>query len=313
MTNVNKTDVKDTESKFRVYAKGYVSEDKKQDEWYVNIYPIETLPNESGDLRANTEEQAQTTDVDGNKSDTTVKKGKNITARWLGLSQSGRVTPPNVCKGEEVYIYNFAGTDKYYWDTIATEFDRRKLEKIMWAINGTPKIGNTDFKNMYYFTMDTFNSMVRLHTSNANQEHCTYDLTFDTKNGITTLEDSKGNYIQLHSANNEVNIKTNAKVNTQTKDTNMNSSQNLTVSTGQATKMSSNTTNINSSSTTALKSSGCTITSNGIELYTTLMELCDALTSWLGTDDYKGSTVRNQGSFDSKVNSIKSKFSTMKG
>ena len=52
-----------------------------------------------------------------------------LTCRWLPMSNSNRVTPPDVRRNEEVLIYRFADTEYYFWTTLSNN-TIRKLEEI---------------------------------------------------------------------------------------------------------------------------------------------------------------------------------------
>ena len=118
------------ESKLKLYAIGYIAKDIEEDSMYVDIFPAETLNTYSGELNDQTVVNTTTTDIEGNVMSIAVDKSRLITAKWLPLNQSNRVTPPNVCKGETVIIYNYAGTDDYFWNTMYAEPDLRKREKV---------------------------------------------------------------------------------------------------------------------------------------------------------------------------------------
>ena len=106
------------ESLLKIYAIGYVAKDIEEDSMYVDIYPAESLNTHTGELNEENIVHTTTKDVEGKVISINIDKSRLLTAKWIPINQSNRVTPPNVCKGETVLIYNYAGTDKYFWSTM---------------------------------------------------------------------------------------------------------------------------------------------------------------------------------------------------
>lgn len=200
-------------SKFNLYSVGYVAKDKIEDSWDVDVYPIEHVPTVTGDPNEQIVLNNITKNINNESLSINVDKSRIITAKWLPISNSNRVTPPDVCKGETVLVYNFAGTDEYFWNTLYAEPDLRKKEKVTYFFSNKTAINDPDYLNKgYYLTVDTFNKYVKLHTADNDGELTTYDIDIDTANGILSLQDGKGNKLELNSDSDTMTIDLNHKL-----------------------------------------------------------------------------------------------------
>lgn len=177
------------------FSLGVVAEDKLENDWEIDIYPIEILPNVSGKPMEDDEISGSVTDSnDGNYSVSTQRK-KIIRARWLPIFGWGNlVTPPCVRKGEEVLILNFGGTPEYYWTLVKLDMNLRKREKWTMFMTNRENIGETKFDEAYYLSWDTYNKFIKWHTSNNDGEFTTYDYLLDTKNGAMEFIDGMNNF-----------------------------------------------------------------------------------------------------------------------
>ena len=200
-------------SGLHIWSLGYVTEDIEEDEIYVTVFPMEHITDNDGDINKEETITDVVKDHEDNSSSYTLVKQQKIKAKWLPLASPNRLTPPTVCKGETVLIYRFGNTDKYYWTTIYNELDLRKLEKVTYVFSNKQTIEDeSQLDKVYYFTMDTINKIVKLHTDDNDGEHTTYDVEINTKDGKLNIEDGNGNFILLDSPTNTLNIKTNLAV-----------------------------------------------------------------------------------------------------
>ena len=203
----------DTISGLQMVGLGLVADDKQEDNWHIPVYLLEQLPAETSELQEVDTHTSTVTDSNGQVTSINLKRGKNVTARWLGLGQSGRHTPPSVRKGEEVILFKRPGSiDMYFWEICATEYDRRRQEKHMIAINDTAALGNQDLGKMYYHCMDTINKSVRTHYADSDGEYCTYDLDYNTKTGHILWVDGHNNFIEWDSPSSTMHFKTNSHI-----------------------------------------------------------------------------------------------------
>lgn len=211
-------------SKFKIYGMGHVAEDIKENSFEVKVFPVEITTGNQGAMDAATSTSVNTETSGGEHRSTVLDKGKTITCKWIPIGATNRITPPNVCKGEMVLIWNYAGTDQYYWSTMDNEMDLRKNEKATWFFSNVKNIGKPDLKKAYHWTVDTINKFVRLFTANNDGEYTTYDFKIDTKNGIITIMDGKNNMIKLESQSDKLTITTNKNVEINTTDCTVNAS-----------------------------------------------------------------------------------------
>lgn len=204
---------------------GKLVKDKPEHSWDIEVYLNETITDASGDPKEKNTVKNNVTDKDGNVSSNSIKEGTTITARWLNIGGSNRMTPPNVMTGETVYIYNYGGTDEYFWSDYETEPGLRKEESVLYFFSNKKGIMKDGWiAKGYYMLIDTINKAVRLFTDAGNGELTTYKMEILTKEGILLIEDGKGNKIKLSSAsdtwdiesNNILNIKTTSEVNIKT-------------------------------------------------------------------------------------------------
>ena len=194
-------------SQFKLYSLGYVVEDILEDDLLLKIVPIEVISDIDGALGDVDRETNKNIDIENENRVTIKTKDTVIIAKWIALSETNRMTPPNVCKGETVRIFRYAETDKYFWATLYNEIDLRKREKVVYAFSNKGSVEDkTLLENMYYFTFDTINKMVRIHTDDSDGELTTYDIEINTQDGVLTLIDGKSNMIELDSDRDKLTV-----------------------------------------------------------------------------------------------------------
>jgi len=198
------------ESKFRLYSKGVVVNDKPFDTHIIQVTPIEDLPYFEEPFREwGVKYDVELPDAQGNKHIATAESKAHIDAEWLALHHPNRITAPDVVAGEMVDIYRYSDSEKYYWDKCRRDEKLRKLEHVVWAFNdSTDHNSNDDPKKQYRVTVSTKDGYVELRTSTYRGEPVEYTFRIDTKNGGVDIKDSNGNYISLNSVTGEANINT---------------------------------------------------------------------------------------------------------
>lgn len=197
-------------SGFVFHSLGYVAADKAKDKYYVEIIPIEQLPSTDGKITPNNIVVSNIKDDTGKNISNVVNKTATVHAKWIKLDCSNRINPPDVCKGETVFIYTFNGLDAYFWSTAYAEPDLRKRERAMYFWSSKASIAEKDWpKKGYSITVDTYDKYVVLHTSDGDGEFTTYDIELDTKAGKFSITDGRDNVLILNSAENKLQIKTN--------------------------------------------------------------------------------------------------------
>lgn len=197
-------------SAYKLFAIGTVAEDLIVGEKSIKVMLHEIMSNVDGEIGNDDIINKNITSSDGRVYAVNMNSSGTVPAIWLN-NNSNRVTPPNVRKGEKVEVYKYADSDKYYWKTMGTELDLRRLEHVKWVFVNTNIEGETkiDDSNSYSFTASTLNKFMGMHTAANNGEITTFDVGIDTKEGIVFVRDGRGNLIELQSAEDRFIVKVN--------------------------------------------------------------------------------------------------------
>lgn len=172
---------------------------------YIRVLPTEILPFTKGHLRNNPVPLKETfLDARGRSCTVRATHNNNITAEWLS-TDSYRKTPPDVQRGERVYIWQKADSDVWYWDAINHDsMLRRHLETVVQSVNGdlqtAPDSKKHDSDNSYYQEMSSHNGTYTVSTSQKNGEFARYLFQINAKDGSMVLKDDIGNHIELDSS-----------------------------------------------------------------------------------------------------------------
>lgn len=257
------------ESNLKFYSLGIVAEDIVENSNIIKVYPHELLTN-TVDVNVATVKTTTTnsTTSSGNEESIVVDKSSVIIAKWIPIGNNNRITAPMVCKGETVLLYNYAGTDQYYWSSIDNEMDLRKNEKATYFYSNKKTIdtsGNLVTKG-YYFTVDCINKFLKLFTNKNDGEYTTYEFKINTKDGIVTLTDGKNNFIKLFSQEDKLVITTNKKVEVNTVDCIVNATESSTVNTKNSTINASDVSNVNTTTANIKASSQCNIQASQVTI-----------------------------------------------
>ncbi len=224
-----------------------VVEDKEEDSFDIKVSPVSYIPDMKGELNKNNEQVVGIVDMENQHSSISTTKSNFITATWLPEGEQNRISAPDVVVGDVVEIYSVRGTDEYYWKVFSHNTSLRKREKVLiWLSNkGAAKSGSE--ADAYYLLWDTRNKIVHFHTSDNDGEACTYDVLFNTLNGLFSLKDNLQNEIKLDSVKgrldstilNEYNVIT-KKVNFICEDFNVKASKSITMKSPSIVDESSN-------------------------------------------------------------------------
>jgi len=329
-------------SYLHLYSIGVVIEDNVNNDFIIKAIPIEKISfpensNKKGDLNHPSEFKPLNLPFI-NKDKISLEtldliKDNYLLCQWLNLD-SNRITPPNVHKGELVRIYRYSNTPLFYWSVLNPNLELRKREHIVWELSNKDSIKKTD-EDRYRIVISTKEKIIQLHTGVRDNEYTTYDLTLDTGNGNLKILDGKGNFIELDSrtdtininTDNEINIHATNKYNLTTIDTNINSSnsiKNLTTNYTLTAKNSIKTeTNIedkkaNNSYTLTTPSykvvSGSVSIGNGkdLDLINLISDLITAIENIQHVGNL-GKPTTITGSSRDMLETIKSKFKRLKG
>jgi len=185
---------------------GAVAHDVKENEIEAEIvfYPLisgETqIPKTPEPLK---ETASSISDTAGNLVSGSVKKSQTITCRWLNEA-GNQVNMPSLKQGEQVTVYQYGDTDRYYFMLGHREKDLRREETGVFSFSNIPdtkeEFGKHYDKNTSYtLTVDPKNNLVELHTANNNGEAAAYTIKLETDKGIFSIVDSLNNSIKLES------------------------------------------------------------------------------------------------------------------
>ena len=226
-------------SQLTPYSVGVSAENKPLNSKELNIAPIEKLPALDGELDVN----PQTLTVSGvDKNNVKYEVQANvdnvITATWMPMGGSNRVSPPDIRRGELVWIYRLADSDTFYWVTLGISDHLRRLETIIFAVNGQPTNADAAVgpNNSYWLEISTHKKLVTFSTSALNGEPFTYTLQLDTNEGRFTLTDDIENMIQLESKDKRIVVRNaaNCYLELDDVDMNINVPRNFTMNVGKS-------------------------------------------------------------------------------
>lgn len=180
--------------------------DKVEDSYELEVTMTEAMPSLEGDYNEKEKVSLEYKDTKGNTTNLQLDKGKSVTAKWLGLYNSNRLTAPDVVIGEMVHLFQYGGNDEYFW--CSTGINMRKKEKVIYYFSNKNQsdVNAAKGDEGYYFLVDTKNKELVLHTANNDGEASAYDLVINTEEGIVTLVDVQGNYFELRSPEGKLNV-----------------------------------------------------------------------------------------------------------
>lgn len=195
-------------SKFHIYSVGRAAENRKLSSHELEIYPIEHMGYIDGDVNSEkTENEAKGVDAEGREYSVKVTTSNSIKATWLKWG-SNRLTPPDVRRGERLFIWRYADTDKFYWTSSGLDDHLRRLETVTYVFSNTTdeatKVLTPD--NSYFVEVSTHSKLITLGTCKSDGEPYAYSFQFNTKEGTVTLADDVGNYIELSSKDSKITL-----------------------------------------------------------------------------------------------------------
>ena len=196
-------------SKFHFYSIGTVAKNKELSSKFVEITPNEDLTMLNGEVTDSaTDTTAKATDASGAVYNTSVTSTVTVNAEWLPISDSNRLTAPDVRRGEVVVIYQFGDSDKYYWNTLKADSKLRRLETVIYGFSATQDEGaEISAENMYFLEVSTHKKIIHLHTSIANGEPFIYDVQINTGEGYIQIQDDDNNFILFNSKDRRITMK----------------------------------------------------------------------------------------------------------
>jgi len=138
-------------------------------------------------------------DANGKPVSGTVVLRPTIKAKYLGGDTNHHI--PDIHKGEQLLIHNYAGSEEFYWTPMGRDDDIRKFEhRRIYVADIAKTIKKLDGSNTYYFELDTRGDKhVVISTAKSDGEEFAYLIKIDAKANTVTIEDDSGNKIFLDS------------------------------------------------------------------------------------------------------------------
>lgn len=209
-------------SLYRSVGVGVVAETKPRYAEYINVTPIEKLWKQTpGNIKDNTEDvKGNLKSFRGDNQETKHKVGNTIPAKWKRLGGGNQISAPDVVAGEHVMLYNYVGTDKYFWDDMGREPGLRGKEDVIIGISnvkGGPDGESYDLPTSMYIRYNTHDGFFEINCPANDGESASYNFKFNTKEGKFTIADNKDNDILLDSVKGKLTANIKNEIETTTK------------------------------------------------------------------------------------------------
>lgn len=196
-------------SKMHFYSRGKVAANKALDSFDIEVWAYEISPFADGEVTDGVDKQtAEGEDASGNKFKTVLDTTVTLSATWYPFGESNRITAPDVRRGEEVMVWQFADDmKKLYWTSAERGIDLRRLETVIFAISGSPTENEKPTsENTYFMEWSSHKKAVTFHTSRANGEPFSWDFQFNAGDGNAVLKSSNGEVISIDSTENQIEL-----------------------------------------------------------------------------------------------------------
>lgn len=180
---------------------GYVAEDKEYTSKTLSVYAPEILPamDDYGDLTV--KQTVKFTDAkSGLEFAETMAESNIIRAEYFDMA-TNRSGPPDMRQGEQVLLFHYADTDKYFWFPTGRDDNLRRLERFRLAVsNDSSAQKELNDDNTYFIEMDTLHSKrIRIQTSKSDGESYIYTIIVNSDTNTLTINDDIGNELIIES------------------------------------------------------------------------------------------------------------------
>jgi hypothetical protein len=188
---------------------GIVAENKELSSNVIKVVPIELTPLVDGEI-LDSASTAESKGLNANGDEYTVKVKVDITidAEWFSLDTNRR-TSPDVRRGEQVLVWQYGDTDKYYWTSMGRDDILRRLETVVWAWSDESDPDSNielDDSNTYNIEVSTHRQHMTLNTCKNNGEAFKYTIQVNAKDSNVLIKDDGGNFIIMDSANTKIQL-----------------------------------------------------------------------------------------------------------
>jgi hypothetical protein len=178
---------------YKLYGYGVVTKDIEVNDKYATIAIYEAVSgNETFDNSDTTidEKSGVVSDATGFKTTKHVKREMTVEALWLNEG-STRINIPMMSMGELVKVYNYDGTDRFYFKPHHLEKDLRRKEVVIHAFSNLDKEKNFgqsfDESTSYHFMVDTVNKLSRFKTATNDGEPVLWEILLDSGKGKLSI------------------------------------------------------------------------------------------------------------------------------
>lgn len=184
------------------YAIAVVAENKPLTTNKIFATPVEIVNFSQGELKADRADvEVKGVDASGKEYQLKVRAVGAQEYDWLPCGYQH--TAPDVRRGERVFIYRYADTDKFYWVESGLDRRFRRLETTTYMWQADPDAKDDDpwtEENCYMLEVSTHSKLVTFSTSQKNKEPFKYVFQLNTAEGFFSITDQDNNVIQLNSA-----------------------------------------------------------------------------------------------------------------
>lgn len=184
-------------SHFQLFI-GIAIKDKDKYSTKLKIHLTEMTPFISGDL----EEKDILHEVSSKSTNqsATVEISNIFECEYFSMF-SNRLYPPDVKKGEQVFVIKYADSDDYYWFSPGRDDYLRRTERLAFGVSNLQKAKTTlSEDDVYFIEFDTdTNKHIVLKTSKSDNEPFQYILKMDAKNSRLHICDDDQNQILIDS------------------------------------------------------------------------------------------------------------------
>lgn len=196
----------------KMISLGIVAEHKKPSSKLALVHPAEALTEIDGELRAiPITLYAAGVDGENREYQVNIQATTSLECEWLQLGEH-RMTAPDIRRGEQVIIWEVEGStdEKYYWSSVGRDSNLRRLETILWAFSNISDpeedVEELNYDNSYTVEFSTHTKQITIRTNKYDDEPFSYVISLNTKDGNFTITDDVGNYVQLDSAETNIDL-----------------------------------------------------------------------------------------------------------
>lgn len=195
------------ESLFRLYSFGIAAENKDLHSYQLAVTPIEITQFLNGELNSiEAEEESAGLDANGEAYKTKVTTSTSLPCKWMPYG-SNRVYPPDIRRGERIFIFTYGDTGEFYWKETGLDDNLRRLETVVYRFSATQE-ENVELgpDNSYWLEVSTHKKKITLKTTKANGEPFEHYIQLDTEKGNLVYQDDIGNFINVDSSENNLHL-----------------------------------------------------------------------------------------------------------